>query len=407
MKIEQFYNKKEKKQQWRTRFQFNKKEYYLSADTKKELNELVEEIRVSERRFLRGLPDISKVSDSPLCRELFDKILGETEDSHRKSFLTRIFGNFLVINGEDLIVTDLRKTHFQKYIKWRSGQKGFQSKKPVKLGTIFKEVYAVRGAFSRSGEYFSELENYEPPSVTFPKDKQAKIAAAPRKRIVSRDAELDLILAELRQPRAWRQTEDHHFARVRLADSLEFRFETGLRRKEVARLSIQKNYRPAENALRDVVRWKTGTITPFFPLTRRASQIIEERIKLQCGSDFIFSPDGDPIESEYRTLREVSKKLDINYGRFKDGGFVIHDLRHNFGSEIIRNTDIETARELLGHSNIEQTGDYLHTDENRLREAMRRRDGYESKIEMVKIYKAVRRGKMNVKRFIETVKKLS
>lgn len=85
--------------------------------------------------------------------------------------------------------------------------------------------------------------------------------------------------------------------------------------------------------------------------------------------------------------------MKILYGKFTDGGFIVHDLRHNFATGILQNSDIETARELLGHSNVQQTIDYLHTNESRMREAIRRKEGIDLKIEIVKIYKAVRRKK--------------
>ena len=75
----------------------------------------------------------------------------------------------------------------------------------------------------------------------------------------------------------------------------------------------------------------------------RAIEIVEARRNVQGISDFIFTPDGKPIESNYRTLKEICEDLEIPYGRYKDGGFVAHDLRHNFGTEILRESDIETA----------------------------------------------------------------
>ena len=38
-----------------------------------------------------------------------------------------------------------------------------------------------------------------------------------------------------------------------------------------------------------------------------------------------------------------------------------HALRHTFLTNLVKHTDLETARELAGHSNITITGRYLHT----------------------------------------------
>jgi integrase len=88
-------------------------------------------------------------------------------------------------------------------------------------------------------------------------------------------------------------------------------------------------------------------------------------------SNYIFTKDGNLVESDYRTLKTSCKTLGIPYGRCTEDGFVPHDLRHNFVSDLICYADIETTRELLDHSNIEQTGDYLHTDERLMRDAIR------------------------------------
>ena len=51
---------------------------------------------------------------------------------------------------------------------------------------------------------------------------------------------------------------------------------------------------------------------------------------------------------------------------------VWHSLRHTFGTRIVRETDIETARDLLGHADIATTAKYLHTDRKRKQEAVAR-----------------------------------
>lgn len=112
------------------------------------------------------------------------------------------------------------------------------------------------------------------------------------------------------------------------------------------------------------------------------------------------------MASDYRALKKVCKKLGIPYGRYTDNGFVPHDLRHNFATEIVQVTDIETAKSLTGHTGNE-IFTYLHTNEKLQREAIERRERRDRTKEIVEIYKQVRRGKMKVKKFVENIKILS
>lgn len=404
MKIEKFFNKKEKKEQWRARFQFKSKRYKLVADTRSELVELIDEVRVLSRRVKHNLPVAE--SPGPKLADLFARVLKTVKSRHRQVFCERVFNNFLDLLPAGVRVKELKKSHYQTYIDWRRPQLGRQSRKPIKLDTVYKELWAISGALGKGELYWDELENWKKPVLPkHPEQKKSKQEKR-RKKIVSPGDELYVLLDELRKPRSGRQTEYTEQHRRRLADELEFRYETGLRRKEVARLE-PKQYFADEEALRNVRRWKTGTTTKYFPLSRRAVEIIENRIAQMNGSSFIFTKDGKPVDSDYRTLKIVCRRLEIPYGIYTDDGFIPHDLRHNFASEVIKHADIETVRELLGHSNIGQTGDYLHTDERRMREAIRKREGIDIKKALVVIYKDVRRKKMDVKKFIEAVKKLT
>lgn len=141
-----------------------------------------------------------------------------------------------------------------------------------------------------------------------------------RERLVT-EKELVAVIAELMKEPKGKQTHAHHFHRVRLAHILEFGYWTGLRRKEIAKLKFSQ-YDEQQQALLNVKRWKTDTVTKFFPLGKRAIEIINVRRELQKDSDYVFTTDGEPIASSYRTLKNVCEDLRINYGRYTDGGFI-------------------------------------------------------------------------------------
>lgn len=390
MKIEKFFNKKESKEQYRTRFQLNNKEFYPVADSRKELNKIIDEIRAAEHRSRYDLPVIKHY---PTVEELFDehlKRLKKDGDRKKISIFERVTEKLEKLLPIEIKINEIKKGHIQKYIDQRLAEKNPQSKKFILPETVNKELSAVSVAFKNAHLYYPELEEevFELP--------KAKTVGRRRERLVNKTSELDVLLEYLRKPHK-NPTVEHY--RRDLADNLEIRYETGLRRKEVVRLK-KKQYFPNEAALRDVVRWKTGTVTKFFPLSTRAVEIIESR--LDSDSEYIFSKHGKPDESSYRTLRKACEHLEIPYGTFKEGGFVPHDLRHNFATEITQVTDIETAKSLTGHTGTHILT-YLHTDERRQREVMNRREGKELKNILTDLYYQIKDDKIEVAAFVEKV----
>ncbi len=394
MKIEKIFNKKKGVHEYVARFQLGGKEFRPKASTRKTLNDTIDEIRAREHRTKFELP----VADySPLVKELFAAHAAKLDkgaDRKKISMFARVSTRLLVLFPAGIKIKELKAAHFQKYINVRLEEINPQSEKPILPETVNKELSAASVAIKNARKYFAELEDYTAPEI--PKAEQTK-GGRRRERLVEKDTELAVLLEYLRREH---KNPDTAAARRRLADDLEIRYQTGLRRIEVARLE-RKQYRAREAALRDVRRWKTGTVTKFFPLTRRAVEVIESRLTAS-DSKYIFSDEGRPSEGAYKTLKLVCGKLNIPYGTFAEGGFVPHDLRHNFSTEIIRVTDIETAKNLTGH-----TGDhiltYLHTDEGRMREAMNRREGFDRTELLTELYKETKDGSIELPAFIERV----
>ena len=405
MQIRKNYNKQKKRDFWHARFRLNNKEFTPTAETKSDLLDLIAEIRNQEKiekdnkkyNLKKEVP-----SYIPTVSELLDEVLPTIPKHHQKTLAKRVFEIFIGLLPPFTKVDELKKTHFQIYINHRNGQVGKQTKQPIKLTTIYKELYAISSALEQAPIYFDALENWKKPELPeLPKGFKKK---SRRERLVS-EKELKTLIGKLMEEPTGKQTFAHHFHRVRLAHQIEFGYWTGLRRKEIARLKFSQ-YDDEQQAFLNIKRWKTDTITKFFPLAKRAVEIINERRKLQKDCEFVFTPDGEPIESNYRTLKEVCKDLKIPYGRYADGGFVAHDLRHNFGTAILQESDIETARELLGHSNIAQTSTYVHTSTERMREAVRKRDKIDYNVELKKVFGDVKNGDLDLNTFTAKIKEL-
>jgi integrase len=393
MKIEKFHNRKERKEQFRTRFQLNNKEFRPVADSRKKLLEMIDEIRAQEHRVKYDLP-VAKHFRT--VQELFDEHLRRLRlegDRKKISIFVRVSEKLAKLLPGDITINQIKKGHFQKYIDKRLTEKNPQSEEFILPDTVNKELSAISVAFKNAALCFPELEDLQLAQIP-----KAKTVKHRRERMVEKENELAVLLKYLRRPH-WNPKV---FARrLDLADDLEIRYETGFRRKEVAHLKKSQYFRD-EAALRDVIRWKTETVTKFFPLTERAVRIIESRLALNGGSEFIFSKTGEPTESSYRTLKRVCEKLELNYGTHKKGGWVPHDLRHNFATEIVRVTDIETSKSLTGHTGTHILT-YLHTDEKRQREAMNKREGKEIKVVLTELYKETKNGNIELPVFLERV----
>lgn len=77
-----------------------------------------------------------------------------------------------------------------------------------------------------------------------------------------------------------------------------------------------------------------------------------------------------PARHTAEVMRVHLKAAGIPFKDERGAVLDFHALRHTFLTAVARSTDIETARQLAGHSNITTTGKYMHTTSLRQREAL-------------------------------------
>ena len=113
-----------------------------------------------------------------------------------------------------------------------------------------------------------------------------------------------------------------------------------LRRRPADNAEIRKGPGGADGARRRRARWRSS----------------DERERFTGEDDFVFVGehglplDGDALSSRYR---DALARAELRPLRF-------HDLRHTFGTRMIRQADIRRVQEWMGHADIQTTMKYLH-----------------------------------------------
>jgi site-specific recombinase XerD len=148
---------------------------------------------------------------------------------------------------------------------------------------------------------------------------------------------------------------------------------TGIRRSEAVGITLD-DLNLEERQL--LIRGK-GDKERVVPLTDQAVEAIQaylpHRTKTQSRHLFVSAYGGHPIHGRIinRMLQIVIQKAGL-----AGQGITPHKLRHTFATHLIRNgVDIRTVQELMGHSELETTAKYLHSDTRTKQAAVGRLNG--------------------------------
>ena len=91
----------------------------------------------------------------------------------------------------------------------------------------------------------------------------------------------------------------------------------------------------------------------------------------------VFLYKGQPIKSINRSLRTTCKEAGIIWGRFVKNGFVFHDLRHTFNTNMRKAGVPESViMNITGHSTREMFDRYNTIDTEDTRQAINQLQGY-------------------------------
>ncbi len=86
---------------------------------------------------------------------------------------------------------------------------------------------------------------------------------------------------------------------------------------------------------------------------------------------------GKPVRDIRAALKTACKKAGIEYGRFKRGGFILHDARHTFNTNMRRaGVDRSVIMKLTGHTTPEMFERYNTVDESDIKQGINQMESF-------------------------------
>lgn len=282
---------------------------------------------------------------------------------------------------------DLKLGHITPWLieKYRSSR----IKAGVTIRTVNRDVQALRAALRRAHDWGII------PEHPLAKVKSLKEDLSARVRYLSTDEEEWLRAAldareekmradrdngnEWRRDRGYRQFPD--LRAVPFADRLKplvlLSLNTGIRRGEAFNLMWSDIDLEGANLTVEGEIAKTDQ-TRHIPLNTEALNVLQGWRAQSSGDGYVFPADDgkNRLDNVNKSWGRVLKKAEVS-------GFRWHDLRHTFASNlVIAGENLNTVRELLGHSDLKMTQRYAHLSPEKKRTAVeklvRRADSFHS-----------------------------
>jgi len=281
-------------------------------------------------------------------------------ETHRKSWkqtITRIKAHF-----QDLMNRPLEDINQWVLEKWRTKR----IKDGISPVTVNRDIAALKGVLSKAVEWgvldVHPLARLKPSPVDHSANVRfLSVDEEKRLREALSNREI-LVKAERISANQWRKKRGYEEKKSlkgkAFVDHLQpmvlLAMNTGLRRGEIFRLEwadldLKKKILTIHGG-----HAKTGR-TRHVPLNTEALNVLQQWGKTTAKSGLVFpNKDGQPFDNIKRAWGTLLKEAKIEKFRF-------HDLRHHFASKLVMaEVDLNTVRELLGHSDIKMTLRYAH-----------------------------------------------
>jgi integrase len=313
--------------------------------------------------------------------QLFDARVDSITSRKQREIESRTRDYFLQVVNPFTPVTSLTVDHLREYVKKRSNDTTPRGT-IINPQTVDRELNIIAATLHNAGEYFDELANYIAPRIPRPKYRKGR-----RERVVT-DDERNAILAELYKAKP-------AFARIFEIASL-----TGIRHSEAMGL-LKTDLNARARSLR-VYRPKTDTVSTISPLTDRMLELLSNN---EFKGPYIFTSNGKTPGTFYRYLKAACEAAGVTYGRYVQGGVVLHDLRHSFITKLHQEgTDIATIQSFTGQADKTIVMRYSHAGPESRRRAMAIIDGKNGSDKLRKLYDEIRSGRMSFEDFLAALK---
>lgn len=280
-------------------------------------------------------------------------------ETHLKSWkqtITRINTHF-----DSLMNRPLEEVNQWVIDKWRANR----IKSGISAVTVNRDIAALRSVLSKAVEWgiidIHPLARLKPlpvdrsPSIRYLSEaEETRLRDALNEREIRTKTER-ISANEWRKKRGYEQYPEY---KAKYVDYLQpmiiLALNTGLRRGELfGMLWNDINLNARTISIRGA-KAKSGH-TRHIPLNNEAHKVLKDWADINTGSHFVFpSKDGKKMDNIKRAWGSLLKAAKITNFRF-------HDLRHTFASKLVMaGVDLNTVRELLGHSDIKMTLRYAH-----------------------------------------------
>jgi integrase len=322
--------------------------------------------------------DIAAGRDPQLERKLSQAVADRLEASTLGSFMDKKYEAYLRSEkgSGNLLIKDIRSTWGSCYSKellsfdhwfvtnWRNNR----IEHGIKPSTLNRNTALLRALLNKAVEW--DVIAFNP----MKKVKQLKLDKTPKVRYLDSSEEERLLCAlrsrdqrkieERDNANKWREQRKYGLLPQFSADSywdyltplVLLCMNTGIRRGEAFDLTWE-NVDLKSKLITIIGASAKNSHTRHIPLSKQATACLEKWASLQRGaSGLIFkSPiTGARLNNVYKSWESLKKSADIISFRF-------HDLRHHFASTLVmRGVELNTVRELLGHSSLEMTLRYAH-----------------------------------------------